>query len=408
MNTEALTHPNKIVERPPHVLPERVVDFDLFAPPDGTKDYYQAWKNLQDSSIPELVWTPYNEGHWIATSGRLISQIFADYQRFSSNVLFVPKSDGQHHQLPPSVIDPPEHKHYRALLRDLAPAKIRDLEDEIRALAVELIEGLKPKGECEVTTDFAEQFPVRIFMNLVNLPMEDAGKIKYWVDQTTRPDGSMSYGDAIQAMVDYIAPVAEARRGGDGDDMITHIVNGKIGDRPLTEEEAGKFCAQVLVGGVDTIVNMTSLILHHLATHPDKRRELIDNPSLIKKAVEEYLRRFPLTSDGREVKEDIVFEGVELKKGEMVVLPAVLHGLDERENACPMTVDFNRQKCSHSTFGNGAHLCPGAHLARTEIRIVLEEWLKRIPNFSVAPGAEITYICGIVAALDKLPLVWEQ
>lgn len=396
-----------LVTRPEHVDPARVVDFDIFAPPNGVDDYYAAWKALQDSGVPELIWTPRNEGHWIATSARLIKHIFADYERFSSNVLFVPKSDGVHHNLPPSTIDPPDHRYYRALLTGLGPKHVRDMEDGIRALTIDIIDGFRLSGRCEFTREFAEQLPIRIFMNLVNLPMEDAPKIKYWVDQTTRPDGSMTYADAIRSMVEYIAPVAESRRGGSGDDMITHIVNGKIGDRPLTKDEAAKFCAQVLVGGVDTVVNMMSFIMHHLATNPGHRRELVENPDLIKRAVEEYLRRFPLTADGREVAKDIDFEGVHLKKGEMVVLPAVLHGLDDRENACPMQVDFNRDKCSHATFGNGAHLCPGAHLARTELRIVIQEWLRKIPNFELQPNTKISYGCGITASIDHLPLCWD-
>ncbi|WP_156680453.1 cytochrome P450 [Sphingomonas profundi] len=358
--------------------------------------------------MPELVWTPRNGGHWMATTGRLISHIFADYKRFSSRVLFVPKENGEHHQLPPSTIDPPTHRPYRALITNgLSPRGVAAIEDRIRTMAASLIEDLRPNGRCNFTTDYAEQLPVRIFMNMVDLPMEDAPKIKYWVDQTTRPDGTMNYADAIAALVSYMAPWTEARRGGLGTDLITGIVNGKVGDRALTPKEAAELCAQVLVGGVDTVVNMLSFIMLHFATHPESARELVETPELIGIAVEELLRRFPIISDGREIAGDMEFEGVAMKAGEMIVLPTVLHGLDENENPDPLTVSFHRSTANHSTFGNGAHKCPGAHLARVEIRITLEEWFKRIPVFSVDPAAQITFSCGVVGCVDRLPLIWD-
>lgn len=396
------------VDKPAHIPDDRVVDFDIYAPPNGREDYHLAWKALKDAGVPEIIWTPRNGGHWIVTTGRLISDIFADYKRFSSRVLFVPKANGEHHQLPPSTIDPPAHRPYRALLTNgLSPRGVATIEPKVRSMAVALIDGFRTQGGCNFTTDYAEQLPVRIFMNMVDLPIEDAPKIKYWVDQTTRPDGTMPYEEAIRSLVDYMAPFTEERRGGSGTDLITGIVNGKVGDRPLTPKEAAELCAQVLVGGVDTVVNMLSFIMLHFATHPESCRELVDDPALIDVAVEELLRRFPIISDGREIAADMEFEGVTMKAGEMVVMPTVLHGLDETQNPDPLAVDFHRSTANHSTFGNGAHKCPGAHLARAEIRITLEEWFKRIPRFSLDPAAEITFSCGVVGCVDRLPLVWD-
>jgi cytochrome P450 len=96
-----------------------------------------------------------------------------------------------------------------------------------------------------------------------------------------------------------------------------------------------------------------------------------------------------------------------LKRGEMMVVPTLLHGLDSRENPDPMTVDFNRSSVSHSIFGGGIHTCAGAHLARTEIRIMLEEWLTRIPEFSVDPESDIKFVGGIVASVKPFSLVWD-
>jgi len=88
--------------------------------------------------------------------------------------------------------------------------------------------------------------------------------------------------------------------------------------------------------------------------------------------------------------------------------PTILHGLDEQHNPVPLNVDFERENVQHSTFGAGSHSCPGAHLARTETRILLEEWLLRIPDFRVAPGQEVSFTGGIVGSVNNLPLVWES
>jgi len=395
-----------LARKPDHVAMDRVVDLDIFDVPGGSEDFHGAWLAFKDQGLPDLVWTPHNGGHWLATSGRLISHIFADHRRFSSSHIFVPKENS--HQLPPSTIDPPKHRGFRALLtKGLSPKGVAELADVIRAKTVSLIESFREKGHCDFSEDFAELLPVHIFMDMVDLPIADAAQIKYWVDQTTRPDGTMDYHDAIGALVGYMAPVTKARRGGSADDLITNIVNGKVDGEPLSDKDAAELCAQVLVGGVDTVVNMLSFIFLTLAREKDVRRQLVDNPDLIDRAVEEMLRRHPIINDGREVSEDMEFEGVTMRKGDMIILPTELHGLDETQNSCPMKVDFEREVCEHSTFGNGIHKCPGAHLARTEIRIAMEEWLKRIPDFDVTPGTTISYGCGFVGTVNKLQLSWD-
>jgi cytochrome P450 len=396
------------VPRPQHVPPDRVVDVDIYALPGGSENYHAAWKAVQNSGIPEIVWTPRNGGHWLATSGRLISHVFADYQRFSSRVIFVPKEIGQHHQLLPSTLDPPIHRSFRNTLNGgLSPRAIHRMEEPIARLAAELVQSFRARGSCDFNREFAEQLPIRIFMALVDLPVEHAKRIKYLSDQTTRPDGTMSYPEAIQAMIDYVRPIAESRRGSDGGDLISQVVNSRIGDRPITEKEASELCAQVLIGGVDTVVKMLGFFFLHLAQNAADRAALAADPALVSNAVEELLRRFPIVNDGREIVEDMVFEGVTMKKGEMIVMPTPLHGLDDRENENAMKVDFRRSTCRHSTFGNGAHKCPGANLARTELKIALREWLKRIPDFSLASDLKLSFTCGVGGSVDELHLVWD-
>jgi cytochrome P450 len=396
-----------LTQRPAHVPPERVVDFDMYAPTRDEADFHAAWRSLQCRGLPDVVWTPRNGGHWVALRGKVMGEVFNDYETFSSRVILVPKTSGEQHKLLPTTVDPPEHRGYRAALNPgLTPKKVRGLEETVRAVAIELIEAVRPAGACNFTTAYAEVLPIRIFLALVDLPMADAARLKYLSDQTTRPDGSMSFVDALQALNDYLEPTVIARRERPGDDLLSTIVQTTVPGRPLTHAECMNLCVQVLIAGLDTVVNFLGFMMLFLAQNHRHRHRLVAEPAAIPGAVEEFVRRFGVVSIARLVTRDVDFHGAPLREGEMILLPTVLHGLDDRENEDPMRVDFDRRSTRHSTFGQGAHHCVGAHLARAELRITLEEWLQRIPDFELAPGATIECQGGIVGCVRALPLVW--
>jgi camphor 5-monooxygenase len=398
-----------MLQRPSHVPPDRWVDFDIYQPIRDGEDFHHSWKLLQDSGVPDVIWTPRNGGHWLVLRGKLVSQVLADFARFSNHTVLVPKETaGEAYRLIPLSLDPPAHAPFRNLLNTgLSPKAVGSIEASIRTLAVDLIEGFRTAGTCNFTKDFAEQLPIRIFMRLVALPMEDMPKLKFLADQFTRPDGTLTYPEVTKLFHEYLAPLIQARRGTEGQDMLTKMINGKIGDRPLTDKEATDLCEQVLVGGLDTVVNFMAFVMLFLAQNTDARRILAAEPEKIRTAINELARRFPLVTVGREITQDFDYEGVSLKKGEMIIAPTVLHGLDEKENPNPFTVDFKRSAIHHSTFGSGTHTCPGAHLARTETRIMLEEWLARIPDFSVPESFLVTFTGGIVGSVNSLPLCWD-
>ena len=393
---------------PAHISPDRVRDFDIYLPLREGLDFHRSWKALQDSGAPDVIWTPHNGGHWLVLRGRLVERVLSDHTCFSSHTVLVPKETaGVAYRLLPLSLDPPDHAPFRKLLTSgLSPQAVSSVEDRIRALTVRLIEGFQSRGACNFTHEFAEQLPIRIFMQIVDLPESDMPRLKYLADQFTRPDGSLEFADVRRLFHEYIAPLVAARRGGEGKDMLSRMINGEVNGRALTDEEAANLCIQVLVGGLDTVVNFMGFVMLFLAEHPAERAALARNPEGIRIAINELARRFPLVVVGREVRADMRFEGVTLKTGEMVVAPTPLHGLDDAENTNPLAVDFGRSEARHSTFGAGSHTCPGAHLARTETRILLEEWLARIPDFRVAPDFRVQYTGGIVGSVNELRLVW--
>ncbi|WP_144097930.1 cytochrome P450 [Croceicoccus sediminis] len=397
------------VDYPSNVRPEQIVDFDVFAPEGGREDFYGAWKKLHADGLPEMVWTPHNGGHWIATRIDLLDEIFSDHDLFSSRVILLPKEVGEQHKgLLPTTLDPPEHRGYRNVLNSgFAPRAIRHLESDIRQLTADLIEAFRLKGHCDFQKEFAGILPIQVFMTMFGLPLEDSAKLKKWSDDLTRPDGSITMEDGIARLKEYMIVHVLARRENPQDDLLSRIANGKVGDNDIEVDAANQLAVQVLIAGVDTVVNFLDFAIVFLARNPSHRKQLVDNPELVPAGVEELFRRFPLVTIGREVAKDMNYHGAELKRGEMVALATVLGGLDEQANPEPMKVDFNRHGARHVTFGTGPHRCPGALLARTEMRIALEEWLKRIPEFDLDPGMATTITGGITASVDEVKLVWD-
>jgi cytochrome P450 len=161
-----------------------------------------------------------------------------------------------------------------------------------------------------------------------------------------------------------------------------------------------------MLGGLDTVTATLDCMIQYLATHPEQRQRLVDDPSAIPGAVEELLRWLtPVMVIPRAAAQDVTLHDVEIKAGDSVTLVLGAANDDESEFAADV-VDFDREPNKHLAFGGGHHLCLGAHLARMELRIALEELHARIPDYRLADGAEVHFSTGIRQA-HTLPLVWD-
>ncbi len=399
---------------PAHVPADRVYDVDMYALDGIEEGFHEAWKRLQNPDTPALIWTPKTGGHWIATRGPVIHEIYSNPDRFSSEVIFLPKEAGEKYLMVPTRMDPPEHTPYRKILdKGLNPGQIRKTEERVRAVAADLIEGFAARGECAFEKDYARVFPVQVFMALCDLPMEDVPQLAVYAEQMTRPSGSTpsemaeSLDEANKGFFNYVAPIIAERTGKDGDDLITVMVNSTIDGAPMPEEKVLGLISLLLLGGLDTVVNFLCFMMIYLARHPAKVEELRSDPLKLMRSAEEMFRRFPVVSDARMVASDMTYQGVELKRGDMILLPTALHGLEEASNPDAWNLDPSRKGISHSTFGAGPHRCAGMHLARLEVIVTLQEWLARIPYFRLKDDAAPVYRAGIIAAVDNVPLVWD-
>ena len=394
------------VDVPGHVPLELIVDYDTFQvdAPDG--DFAAAMVRMRDSNLPELFWTQRNGGHWVATGGAQIRRILEDADTFSSRAMRVPKSANPTVPIVPLMIDLPDHAHYRRLLsRAMTPGAVKLLTDDARTLSICLIEDLEPRGSCEFVADFAQQMPIAIFMGMLDLPSQDRPLIMAIVDRIIRPDVPETRIHGFSDLADYTMATVRERRAAPAGDLVSDLTRASIDGRPLRDEELQGLMSVLMLAGLDTVASMLTFITRFLALNPGHRQELRERPGIMTQAIEEFLRRMAMVNLTREVARDVKLGDVWLKQGDLIVAPTALCNFPEGSDDW-LAVDFDRPRNLHATFGAGANYCMGSSLARAEIRIFLEEWLPRIPDFAIAEGARLEVKVGAAAMMPSLPLVW--
>jgi cytochrome P450 len=393
---------------PAHVPDELVRDVNVFNIQSIDPDIHVGWKKLQDSS-PALIYSPYFGGHWIPMRAHVIERVMSDHEAFINGGAYVPPMPpGMLPQLPIQS-DGDLHRAYRSFIMPYVIGKpLRLAIDGARELAIELIEGFYAKGECDFATDFAQHLPIEVFLKLVDLPSEDRELLAGLAEVVRMPD-PVARGEAFGKMTDYVARYVDERIANPGDDMISRIANGEVQGRPMTRDEILGECTQVLIGGLDTVASMMGFIVAHLAVNTELRRKLVENPELIEKRIDEIIRRFGVAGPARQAAKDVDFDGILVKSGDPIFVATALHGLDDQRWEDPLTIDLDRpsRATDYQTFGSGPHRCPGAALARSEIILFLEEWLKRIPDYSLVPEKPMVALSGSVTGVLSLGLRWD-
>ena len=260
----------------------------------------------------------------------------------------------------------------------------------MRELCRQLVADVAPVGECDFVTGFALRFPTEAFLSVIGIDPADADLFVPWVEDFFRgfggdPDGLEAMAKALDGIREYwVAALAERRddpapREGD---LASHLLHATFDDRALTDPELLDMLTVLVLAGLDTTRATLGYIFWHLATHPEHRRRLVAEPELIPLAIEEALRYYPIVfGDGRKVTRDAEFHGVQLKQGDMVY--ALVSGANRDPRAYEHADEFllDRKRNNHMGFANGPHRCLGMHLARREMKIAVEEWLRVIPDF---------------------------
>lgn len=356
-------------------------------------------------------WNTEAQGYWVLTRYADIREAFQAPEIFGNHSI-VPVDPDPAYRFLPSYTDPPVHMKYRSPLnRWFSPKAVAELVPTIEAHAARLIDGLVASGRTDFMTSIGDQLPALTFASAAHLPETD---VPLLINCANRISGTVSAVglDPVGAMNDikaYFADLVkdrEKRPLDPSEDFLTYLMGVTIDDRPIDSEELLDTCMTLAFGSLDTTKSVLGWCFWHLAAHPGDREWVVRDPSIIPSAVEEFLRAYPIVSMARKVTRDVDFHGCPMKKDDMVLLSIQSATRDPEVFDAPQDVRLDRTPNRHIAFGASEHRCLGSHLARAELRIAIEQWHRRIPEYRVQPDHEVMAHGGQISIL-ALPLEWD-
>jgi cytochrome P450 len=398
---------------PAHVPPEMVRDFSIYTSPGMAKTPNGCPQAAIAAGIhdgPPIFYAANNtregRGTWVVVSAEHQRQVLQDAATFSSNKDLHAEALGETIPLIPFEIDPPQHTAFRAMLNPLlSPKAVARMEPMARARAVELIEGFRARGHCEVMEEFAFPFAVMVFLTFLGLPYSRSPEFLGWAEDLLRGT-TEERNETTRRVHQFMIELAELRRREPTDDFMTYLVETEFQGRKLTDQEIRGIGFLLFIAGLDTVAAAIGLDMYYLATHPEKQQALRDNPEFIASAVEEMFRAFPTIGILRVATRDVELLGAPIKRGDWLLCGTYIANRDPAEFPDPETIDFAREDNRHVLFGYGPHRCLGSHLARRELIIGIEEFLARLPAFAIKEGTTPITHGGFVFGVDNVEISW--
>jgi cytochrome P450 len=393
---------------PAHVSPDRVVDYDLYRGQlySASGDLHQGLYELAESHGRGVFWTPHNGGHWFINDYELLFEAARRPELFSSTAMTIPPVP-EEPRLIPLYLDPPVHGVFRTpLMKEFTPGKMRAMETSIRDFASELIEAIADKGKCDFVEAIAEPLPIVIFMRLMGMPLDRMREFRTWIfDMLSSDDDrrASSYARIAELMDGLI----RERTAQPQADLISQLLALEIEGRPVSYDELQAYCLLLFAAGLVTVANALSFGMNHIAGDAALQERLRGDPALVPEAIEEVLRKFGVPMPARTATCDFEFGGATIRKGERVMLMLPAANLDPKIFPDPNRFDIDRENKVHLGFNVGPHRCIGSHLARLELQVFWEEWLRRLPNVRHDPERPIVLRAGLTLAVQELPLVWD-
>ncbi len=378
-------------------------------------DPYLAAARLHEG--PGIIWAheaSLGKPGWVLTQHDLIRDAYLDVEHFSStrdaNTGDVLGKDMI--RMIPVEVDPPEHQHYRRILNPLfTPKHVNTYGEMVQKTCDRLIDKIPDPANCEFIGDFAEVFPNSIFLSLLGLPQEELPQFLVWERQLLRSGDQADYeksSEAARLIMQYLHGfLTEQKDNPERTEFMEALLTGTIEGRPLNDFEILGYCMLFYVAGLDTVYSTLGWMMRHLAGDQPLQDHLRSNPEDIPKAVEEFTRAFAVPAPHRRVAEDFEFHGVQMRKNDVVLLPLYLAARDPRVYDDPHRIDINRG-ARNLSFATGPHTCLGVHLAKRELRTVLESFLSRFSAIRMQAGEGYDYHTGGVLGVDRLPLVLER
>ena len=352
------------------------------------------------------------DGTWFLTSAEAVQFAQRNPEIFSSGRAYDVLSSPV--PLIPLAIDPPAHLKYRKVLDPmLAPRVINAMEDTLRAQIRDLVSAFSARGTCDIVDDVARLYPTQVFLTLFGMPLDDRDQFIDWVEKMVE---GASVGaaepppeviDAAMGLFAYLQGYVDTKRSQPGDDMLSRVLALDADDAWSNEEVLG-LCFLFTLAGLDTVTAAIGFVMLHLARNPDLRHRLVADPTLVGPLIEEVLRlELPAPTQPRVTTQDVEVCGTAIPAGATVMVCVATANRDPARFEGPDEIDVDRSDFAHLSFGGGIHRCLGSHLARRELRLVVEEFHRLIPDYEIAPGFEphVAWPSGTLH-LTSLPIVF--
>ncbi len=388
-------------------------DFD-HTDPAWVADPYPIWDDLR-GRCPVAHSDRYG-GTWLPVRQQDIAAVAYDTEHFTSRSVVVnevrPGPDQPPAPIglaPPITSDPPFHAlARRMLLPAFSPKPIAALEPFTRGLCRELLDSVRDRSEFDAAVDYAQHIPLRVIIGMLGFPQQDADIFRRFIHQIMEDvDLSPEERQAVLAVGEidaYMDARIAEHQAQPRDDLTSFLMGADLEGQKLSPEHVRGTMILLLIAGIDTTWSAIGAALWHLASHPDDRRRLASEPALMDTAVEEFLRAYAPVTMARLVAKDVELDGRLLRQGDWLLLPFPAGNRDPEAFPAANEVHLDRADNRHSAFGLGIHRCLGSNLARMELRVALEEWIARYPEFELADAAAVTWSSGQVRGPRSIPV----
>jgi cytochrome P450 len=393
-------------ERPP--ISDWTTDFD-HTDPHWTENPFPIWDDLRQKC--PVAHSERYLGVYLPTSYEAVRAIAYDTEHFSSRRIMVRNVRPEPPiPSPPITSDPPHHKPAKQLLLPyFTLAAVKKLESKTRDVCNELIERFIGDKRCDAAAQYSRHIPVRVIALMLGIPEKDSDHFIKWIHEILElgiTDNAVLM-KAVREMIEYFAGQIELRKKKPTDDLITALMQAQHDGKPLSNEHIIGTLRLLLVAGIDTTWSAIGASLWHLAKTPSDRKRLIAEPGLMPTAIEELLRAYAPVTMAREVMKETSVCGFAVKPGNMVLLSFPAANRDPAMFPEADKVIIDRENNRHAAFGLGIHRCVGSSLARMEVRVAVEEWLRRIPEFRLDPSLPVTWSEGTVRGPRQLPILFD-
>jgi cytochrome P450 len=351
-------------------------------------------------------------GGWLPVRYEDVAAVAYDTDHFSSRSIIMgnfrpPRDIAPIGGSPPISSDPPFHHDARKLLLPaFTKTAVTRQEPATRAFCHALIDAFAGNEVVDAAADYAQHIPMRVIADMMGFPPEDGPQFRQFVENTLEginlpPEERI---ERMQALFEYILDQVHDHLDNPREDLTTYLINAELYGQKLSADHVTGAMVLLLIAGIDTSWSAIGSSLWHLARTPADRRRLVADPGLLPTAMEEFLRAFAPVTMARLVKNDMHWRGVDMKAEDWILLsfPAANRDPAQFDRADEVVID--RQVNRHAAFGLGIHRCLGSHLARMELRVALEVWLQRIPEFSLADQDAVTWSAGQIRGPRALPL----